>query len=295
MRHPFDGIVVPESGKDEQAVPTTRRAALEKMLCATAGLLGLHAVAGAQTVTTEAINEEGALQPAQPATRALNENGLRPTTLAVGEEGGMTKALNENGITTEAKNEEGGVAPKPPQSVDATPEQLKAAWNDLANTDPAKGYQALMTIYSAKQGVTFLKDNLKAEAIPMDAQRIGQLIKELDDDTFAVREKATQELIKMGPGALPLLDKEMSKVASVEVRMRLTMVAEKMKALPAVLQVARALDVLVFLATPEAKGLLETLSKGNADAWLTALAKTALGRLAVKPPVPQPLKELKER
>jgi len=289
MRHPFDGIVVPESGKEEQAAPTTRRAALEKMLCATAGLLGLHSVAGAQVATTEAINEEGALQPAQPVTRALNENGIK-TTLAVGEEGGMTKALNENGLTTEAKNEEGGMAPKPPQSVDASPEQLKAAWNDLANTDPAKGYQALMTIYSAKQGVPFLKDNLKAEAIPMDVQRVGQLIKELDDDTFAMREKATQELIKMGPGALPLLDKEMSKAASVEVRMRLTMVSEKIKALPAVLQVQRALDVLVFVASPESKGLLETLSKGNADAWLTALAKTALGRMAVKQPVPPEIK-----
>lgn len=261
MRHPFDGIVLPET-RTEQAEAATRRQALEQMLAATAGFLGLHAAARAQQATTLAIGEEGGV-----------------TTNRLGEEGGMTKALNEAGITSQAKNEEAGVVPLPPQSVDLKAEQLKAAWTDLANTDPAKGYQAVVTLVSGKQTVPFLKDNLKAETVKVDPQMAGQFIKDLDSDAFANREKATTELVKLGPAAIVLLEKEQQNAKSVEVRMRAGLVLEKIKALPAVLQVQRALDVLVVVNTPDAKKLLESLAKGDADAWLTSLAKTALGRM----------------
>ncbi|MBY0525689.1 MAG: hypothetical protein K2R98_19950 [Gemmataceae bacterium] len=311
MRHPFDGIIAPESTETAQVRPT-RRAALEKMLVATAGLLGFNSAARAdKEVSTDALNEEGARattravgeEGGQPieVTKALNENGAKPTTLAIGEEGGMTQARGEAGnpgLTTEAKNEEGGMAPMPPASQDVKPEQLKAAWTDLGSSDATKQYQGLMTIYSAKQGVPFIKDNLKAEVMQIDAQRVAQLIKDLDNDAFMMREKATTDLVKMGPGILPLLEKEMGNAASVEVRMRLGMIGDKIRLLPAVQQAQRALDVLVFLGTPEAKGVLENLAKGNAEAWLTPLAKNAVGRMGVGPkpgpggigvPVPLPV------
>jgi len=46
------------------------------------------------------------------------------------------------------------------------------------------------------------------------------------------------------------------------------------------LRQARALEVLEAIRTPEARALLEELSKGAAEAWLTREAKTALARLA---------------
>jgi hypothetical protein len=81
MRHPFDGV--------------TRREALGTMAAVAAGALGLAGTARAQKLT-----------------EALGEGGAVATTLAVGEEGAMTKALNEAGgnaaVTTEPFGEEAG-------------------------------------------------------------------------------------------------------------------------------------------------------------------------------------------
>jgi hypothetical protein len=41
----------------------------------------------------------------------------------------------------------------------------------------------------------------------------------------------------------------------------------------------RALEILEFQATPEARGLLQKLAKGPSGAWLTDQAKAALGRM----------------
>src|SRR5687768_14514464 len=100
MRHPFDGI------EGDRPAQTTRRSALARMLGAVAGLFGLGAVAKAAP-------------PRRPTTLALGEEGGRPpTTLALGEEGGRpptTLALGEEGsrppVTTQALGEEGGKRP----------------------------------------------------------------------------------------------------------------------------------------------------------------------------------------
>lgn len=284
MRHPFDGIVTPVS--TEAREQTTRRGALERMFAAAAGVVGLNAAARAQQLTTEAVGEEGGKAP--PIA----------TTLAVGEEGGarpITQALKEQGgATTNALNEEGGIRPPvAPNSRDLTPEQLKAAWADLAATDASKANQAVASLVAGKQTVPFLKDNLKPAVVQVDNQRVAALIKDLDSDGFMTREKATTELVKIGAGVLPLLNKELQNMRSAEQRMRAERVIQKVNELPAVLQAQRGLDVLVFIGSADAKGLLEKLSKESADAWLTALAKGAVERMSrpvgiiAPPPIPK--------
>jgi hypothetical protein len=115
MRHPFDGInPAPEAPLGEG---TTRRSVLRGMLGALVALLGGAAFARAAAPpterpkprpTTQALGEEGGLPTERlgedgrpgPTTLALGEEGgrPRPTTAALGEEGGLpTERLGEDG------------------------------------------------------------------------------------------------------------------------------------------------------------------------------------------------------
>lgn len=121
MRHPFDGVNVPEEG-------LSRREALAA-LAAAAGLAGLAGTAQAQGATTAAIGEEGG---PKITTLALGEEGgggpaTAPSTEPFGEEAGhvtsravlgleggrsVTAAAGEGGMTTRAIGEEGGATTK---------------------------------------------------------------------------------------------------------------------------------------------------------------------------------------
>src|SRR5262245_12244501 len=106
MQHPFEGVMGADQQPDRPRA--TRRSALGRMLGAVAALFGTAAVASARP-------------PGRPTTLAVGEEGGRPpTTLAIGEEGGATTlAIGEEGgrPTTLAVGEEGGrppVRPVPP-------------------------------------------------------------------------------------------------------------------------------------------------------------------------------------
>jgi hypothetical protein len=59
------------------------------------------------------------------------------------------------------------------------------------------------------------------EEAPLDAKRVAALVKQLDDDRFAVREKADKALREGGKAVVPLLRKELKGAKSLEVRRRL--------------------------------------------------------------------------
>ena len=125
MRHPFDGIIVPEAPAVE-SVPQqkTRRSLLKILAGAIAGLFGLASRAQAQkqpsknllslalgeaggTALTRAFKEEAG-DPTKDPTKMRNEEGGRLTE-ALNENGGATtKALGEEAATTNALGEEGG-------------------------------------------------------------------------------------------------------------------------------------------------------------------------------------------
>src|SRR5262249_43202798 len=58
------------------------------------------------------------------------------------------------------------------------------------------------------------------QATPVDEKRIRQLMALWDDDDFAVREKASRDLIQMGHVTLALLEKAAKEAPSAEVRIR---------------------------------------------------------------------------
>jgi hypothetical protein len=116
----------------------------------------------------------------------------------------------------------------------------------------------------------------------VDAKDIARQIAELDDERFAVRDKASAELAKLGDLAEPALRKMLEGKPSLEVRRRIQAILEGLhRALSAEqLREVRAVEVLEQIGTPSAQTVLSALAEGTAGARLTREAKASLERLA---------------
>jgi WD40 repeat protein len=162
--------------------------------------------------------------------------------------------------------------------------ELDTLWGDLGGEDAAKAYRAVWALASApEQAVPLLRERLPRTAPTVNADGVARLLADLDSDEFPVREKATVELEKLGRGVETAVRKALEKPASLEVRLRLERVLDKMRAgggSPDVLRAPRAMEVLEQAGTPEARKLLETLAHGPPEALLTHEAQAVLGRLA---------------
>jgi hypothetical protein len=161
---------------------------------------------------------------------------------------------------------------------------VEARWNDLADDDATRGYDAICALSTSAKTIALFKDRLHAPA-PPPADKINQLIAELDSEQFTVRKKAGHELLKAGPTAAPLIRKALEGDPSPEARKRMEETLAKMTAPTAsgeTLRSLRAIEVLEMIATPEAKAVLESLAKGTPDAAVTVAAKESLHRLGSK-------------
>src|SRR5262249_40184518 len=149
-----------------------------------------------------------------------------------------------------------------PALADVKAEQLPELWKDLADADAVKAYKAALALSAAPaQAVPFLSANLPREA--PKTERIDKLIRDLDDDDFDVREKATTELEVLGAAVVPALRRALVKSPSVEVRGRLLKLIDKQKGDVVDLtevRVTRTLEVLERAGTPEAVTVLEGLA-----------------------------------
>jgi RNA polymerase sigma factor (sigma-70 family) len=163
------------------------------------------------------------------------------------------------------------------------PEQGEAVWNDLGGDDAARAYQALCALLQTpKQAVGLLRERLR-EPFGADPVRITGSIRELDDDDFAVRQRASERLAKWGDAAEPALRRALEAGLSAEQRWRVESLLEGLQGRARSAERLRGLrvtEVLERLASPEARHLLGTLAKGPPDAWLTREARASLGRLA---------------
>ena len=79
----------------------------------------------------------------------------------------------------------------PPKLTDA---DVRAFWQDLADSDAVKGFAAIMALtVDPAQSLPLMQNELKPPA-PIDATHVIRLIAQLDEDRFDVREKAAAEL-----------------------------------------------------------------------------------------------------
>jgi hypothetical protein len=163
-----------------------------------------------------------------------------------------------------------------------------SCWADLASDDAERAYQALWAFVAAPgQAVPFLRERLHAVA-PVEAQGIARRIAELDSDEFAVREKAMDELDKLGQLAESALRTALANHPSPELRRRAKALLARIKAAtrslaPERLRALRSVEVLERIGTVEARQVLKTLASGAPEAELTRDSKASLDRLTQRP------------
>jgi hypothetical protein len=161
------------------------------------------------------------------------------------------------------------------------PKELETLWQELASDDPARGYGAVeKLVRSPKETVVFLQGKLhKVTAKEVNAVRA--CIADLSSNKYAVRDKAMAELEKASELAAPLLDKLLASKPSLEARRRVEMLLQKLETRPSprCLQALRALEALEMIRTTPARQLLEALSQGDPDGWLTQEASASWERL----------------
>jgi WD40 repeat protein len=165
----------------------------------------------------------------------------------------------------------------PTTTLDAA--QMERLWDDLKAEDAAKAYQAICTLSAdPTRSVLFLHKEVQPAPAP-DAKRIAQLIADLDGNQFEVREKANQELEKLGKAAEPVLRQALTGDLSLEARRRVEHVLARPEAplsTPEDIRLVRAIEVLGRIGSPEAKEVLRSLAKGAAGHWLTRDAASTL-------------------
>jgi RNA polymerase sigma factor (sigma-70 family) len=162
---------------------------------------------------------------------------------------------------------------------------IDAWWADLAANDARRANEAVWQLAEKPSvSVPFIREHLKP-VTDTQAKEIRQYIDDLDNNSFAFREKAFQNLKSLGPAAAPALSQALEKKVSLEARRRLEQLVESLSGPMSgeSLRTVRALAVLEHAATPEARRVLQALADGASEAWLTQEAKATVGRLARRP------------
>jgi WD40 repeat protein len=160
--------------------------------------------------------------------------------------------------------------------------ELEAAWTDLTDQDAAKAFRATRKLLSAPgQAGALLSRQLKPVP-PVSKDHIARLIKDLDSNSFDVRQKAFDNLDRLGAAAEKALRQALATDLPLEVRRRVEQLLEKLREGGPQgdhLQTSRALEILEQLGTRDARGVLEKLAQGEPEAPLTRDAKETLARL----------------
>jgi hypothetical protein len=107
------------------------------------------------------------------------------------------------------------------------------------------------------------------------------LIANLDSDQVAERDKAMKQLEWLGELAEPDLRKALDKKPGRDKKRRLLDLIERLDIVksPRRVRATRALEILETLGTPAAIEVLQDLSGGAPEAWLTREAKASSERL----------------
>ena len=162
--------------------------------------------------------------------------------------------------------------------------RLENLWQELGSSDAAAAYRAIHElIQSPKQSVAFLRDQIKGKKAPKaDRKRIRQLIEDLDNRRYTVRDKATSELRELGRLAEAELHRALESERSLEARRRIQQLLERFAPQSSKeVRFVRLVEVLEILGNEQAKVLLHDLSKRQEETLQTE-SIAALKRLNQK-------------
>jgi WD40 repeat protein len=159
--------------------------------------------------------------------------------------------------------------------------ELADCWTDLAADDARRAYAVIWRLTETPEvAIPFLRQRLQP-ATDADVKAVRRLLADLESDDFATREKAFEQLAKLGPVAEPVLRQALEQKPALEARRRMQLLLERIEGQPATGESLRLLRALQVLENTGAEGrrLLRELANGTEGAWLTREAKAALTRL----------------
>jgi len=106
--------------------------------------------------------------------------------------------------------------------VKLTADDVEKHYKQLASSDASVAYRSFWTLAAGGEPAReALVRKLGGDGAPIDAKKLAEWIKQLDDDDFAVREKASTQLALHFAAAKPLLEDELRRTKSAEVKTRL--------------------------------------------------------------------------
>jgi WD40 repeat protein len=165
----------------------------------------------------------------------------------------------------------------------ANPSDPEILWKELASLDARTAQRALVRLQKlGPKAVALLADRLK----PDKRRTIAACIADLDDDSFRVRERASEDILSrpISPSDKEVLSQALAAAKSVEVRVRLRRILNRLgdidphKDIRRLLPL-RGLEVLEAIGTPKARQTVEALAAGAAHAELTREAAATLKRM----------------
>jgi WD40 repeat protein len=165
------------------------------------------------------------------------------------------------------------------------PGGLFQPWACLVGDDGEKAFEAQRTLAAhGDAGVAAIRKRLRPiREAALDDATLARLVGELDAEEFAVRRRAFAALAKEGRSTEPHLRKALEGKPSAEVKRRVRELLARLGrpgASGEQLRGLRAVEVLEWIGTVQARKLVEELSRGRPDAPLTRAATATLRRLA---------------
>jgi WD40 repeat protein len=159
--------------------------------------------------------------------------------------------------------------------------ELTQRWQDLGKASASEAALALSQLVQGDKTVApFLLKQLLALP-PVPTGQIPGWVKDLESSQFVVREKATQELQKLGRLAEPALQRALDSSTSAEATQRLRDLLAQCQDPPRDwLQAQRALEILELRGDAGARQTLERLAKEASESWLRQQAQQARQRLS---------------
>lgn len=162
--------------------------------------------------------------------------------------------------------------------------ELDRLWAELGSKDPVRVDRAMTGLVARPAPtVAFLQKRLSPVPAP-DGRLMARWLAELDHERFAVREKASRELHRLGEVAEPALHRALANRPAPEARRRIERLlgmlrAERLSPPADRLRAVRAVEVLERIGNPAARRVLAALARGTPEAQLTVEAQAALERL----------------
>jgi hypothetical protein len=127
--------------------------------------------------------------------------------------------------------------------------------------------------------LALLQERVQPVLVP-DQEKLKQLLLDLEANDFSVREKATEDLEKLGELAGDALHKALEAKPSPETQTRIEQLLGRLADIrPEYIRALRALDALEQIGTPAARQVVERIAQGAPGALLTRSARGTLARM----------------